>query len=141
MSQVRSTGEPVLVERDDMAVMFRRVADDQSGITRGWAELEAAIGSLRGRKFYGAFGAPSGEYRVCVQLLEDDRPDQLGLDVGTLPGGRYLRVTLHGEPPAVYALIAPTFERLAKDANADPSRPGIEFYRRHDTIELLLPVA
>ena len=135
------TEAPILVEREDVPVMFKRVTDDQSGITRGWAELETAVGSLRGRKFYGAFGAPSGEYRACVQLLESDHPDQLGLDVGTLPGGRYLRVTLHGEPPAVYALIAPTFEQLARGANADSSRPGIEFYRRHDTIELLLPVA
>ena len=121
--------------------MFKRVADDQAGITRGWAELEAAVGSLRGRKFYPAFGVPSGEYRACVQRLQDDQADQIGLDVGTLPGGRYLRVTLHGEPPAVYALIAPTFEQLAKRADADPSRPGIESYRRRDTIELLLPVA
>ena len=92
--------------------MFKRVADAQAGITRGWAELEAAVGSLRGRRFYGAFGAPSGEYRVCVQMLHDAQPDQFGLDVGMLPGGRYLRVTLHGEPPAVYELIAPTFARL-----------------------------
>ena len=120
--------------------MFKRVTDDQAGITRGWAELEAAVGSLRGRKFYGAFGAPSGEYRVCVQLRQDDQPDVLGLDVGTLPGGRYLRVTLRGEPPAVYAFIAPTFERLSKRADSDVSRPGIEFYRRRDTIDLLLPV-
>jgi hypothetical protein len=141
VSEVRLTEQPIPVERDDVAVMSTRVTDDQSGITRGWAELETAVGSLRGRKFYGAFGAPSGEYRACVQLLKDDRPDQLGLDVGTLPGGRYLRVTLHGEPPAVYALIAPSFEQLARGADADPSRPGIEFYRRRDTIELLLPIA
>ncbi len=120
--------------------MFKRVTDDQAGITRGWAELESAVGSLRGRKFYGAFGAPSGEYRVCVQLRSDDQPDKLGLDVGRLPGGRYLRVTLRGEPPAVYARIAPTFERLSEHADSDPTRPGIEFYRRRDTIELLLPV-
>ena len=71
----------------------------------------------------------------------DDRPEEIGFDVGTLPGGRYVRVTLRGEPPAVYGLIAPTFQRLAKRADADPSRPGIEFYRRRDTIDLLLPVS
>ncbi len=141
MSDQQLDMEGVLVERDDVAVMFKRVADDQAGITQGWAELEAAIGSLRGRKFYGAMYAPTGEYRVCVQMHQDDQPEGMGLDVGTLPGGRYLRVTLHGEPPAVYELIAPTFEQLAKRADADPSRPGIEFYRRRDTIELLLPVS
>ena len=38
-------------------------------------------------------------------------------------------------------LIAPTFERLAKQADPDPNRPSIEFYRRRDVIDLLLPVA
>lgn len=30
---------------------------------------------------------------------------------------------------------------LAKTARPDPGRPGIEFYRRRDEIDLLLPVA
>jgi hypothetical protein len=38
-------------------------------------------------------------------------------------------------------LIQPTFERLAERPDRDPSRPEIEFYRRHDLIELLFPVA
>ncbi len=50
------------------------------------------------------------------------------------------REAMRGEPPAVYGLIAPTFERLAKQADADPNRPSIEFYRRRDVIDLLLPV-
>ena len=58
----------------------------------------------------------------------------------TLPGGRYVQLRLQGEPPAVYELIAPTFERLAHRADRDPSRPDIEFYRRRDVIDLLLPV-
>jgi hypothetical protein len=41
----------VLVERHEVAVMFKRVADEQMAITRGWAEVEKAVGSLRGRKF------------------------------------------------------------------------------------------
>ncbi len=74
----------VLVERNDVRVMFKRVADEQSAISRGMAELEEAIGSLR--------------------------------------------------------LIAPAFEKLAECADRDRSRPGIEFYRRHDVVDLLLPV-
>jgi len=130
----------VLIERNDVRVMFKRVADEQSAISRGMVELEEAIGSLRGRKFYGAFDASGSEYRVCVQLREDDQPDALGLEVGTLPGGRYARVRLQGEPPGVYRLIAPAFKKLAERADRDRSRPGIEFYRRHDVVDLLLPV-
>lgn len=47
---------------------------------------------------------------------------------------------LEGAPPAVYDLIASTFEQLAQRGDRDPSRPGIEYYRRHGVIDLLLPV-
>ena len=128
----------VVIERAETPVMFKRVADDVTAIGRGMQEVENAVG-LRGRKYYGAFDN-DGEYRVCVQLREDDDPQALGLEVGTLPGGRYARERLTGEPPEVYELIGPTFHRLSNRPDRDPSRPGIEFYRRRDTIDLLLPV-
>ena len=40
--------------------MFRRVDDEPTAIGRRWAELEDAVGSLRGRKFYGAFDEAKG---------------------------------------------------------------------------------
>ena len=119
--------------------MYRVTDDNPEAMGRAWAELEAAVG-LRGRKFFGAFQPLTGEYRVCVQLRDGDDPDALGLKVGTLPDGRYLRLRLEGEPPAVYERIAPSFEALMKQADPDPSRPSIEFYRRRDVIDLLLPV-
>ena len=82
----------------------------------------------------------NGEYRICVQLREGDDPQAVGLEVGSLPGGRYARERLTGEPPRIYELIGPTFERLSRRPDRDPSRPGIEFYRRRDVIDLLLPV-
>jgi hypothetical protein len=134
-----SDGQTV-IEREEIAVMFTRAVDQQPAITRAWAELEEAVGSLRGRKFYGAFDAASGEYRACVQLRDDDEPSALGLEEGTLPGGRYARVRLEGEPPGVYGLIGPTFEKLAERPDCDRSRPSLEYYRRRDVIDLLLPV-
>jgi hypothetical protein len=131
--------EHVLIERDDVPVMFKRVADEPDAISRGMADVEDAVG-LRGRKYYGAFDADGDGYRVCVQLRENDDPEALGLEVGTLPGGRYARVRLTGEPPSVYRLIGPTFKRLSERPDRDRSRPGIEFYRRRDVIDLLLPV-
>jgi hypothetical protein len=129
-----------VVERDEVVIMFKRVSDEQKAISSGWAEVEEAVGSLRGRKFYGVFDETQGEYRVCVQVRDGDDPAALGLETGTLPGGRYAQVRLEGDPPAVYGLIAPTLKRLAARSDHDPSRPGIEFYRRHDVIDLLLPV-
>lgn len=134
-------GSTPIVERDAVRVMFRRTTDEQEAITRTWAEVEAAVGSLRGRKFYGVFDPEANEYRVCVQWRDGDDAGILGLEDGSLPGGRYARERLEGEPPGVYGLIQPTFERLAQRPDHDPSRPGIEFYRRHDLIDLLLPVA
>ena len=125
-----------MVERDAVPVMFKRVADEEDAIGQGISDVEAVIGSLRDRKCYGAFA--DGEYRVCVQIREGDDPTVLGLEAGELPGGRYARVRLKGSE--VSRLTTPTFERLAQRPDHDPSRPGIEFYRRHDVIELLLPI-
>lgn len=134
-------GEPVVVERDEVRVMFRRTADEQAAITRAWSELEDAVGSLRGRKFYGTLDPATREYRACVQWREGDDAAALELEEGTLPGGRYARERLEGEPPAVYGLIQPTLERLATRPDRDAARPEIELYRRRDVIDLLLPVA
>ena len=128
--------EAVVIERDAVPVMFKRVADEEAAIGHGIADVEAVIGPLRGRKCYGAFAA--GEYRVCVQIREGADPAAIGLEVGELPGGRYARVRLKGSD--LSRLIAPTFERLAQRPDRDASRPGIEFYRRHDVIDLLLPI-
>jgi hypothetical protein len=128
--------EALVIERDAVSVMFKRVADEERAIGQGISDVESVIGSLRGRKFYGAFA--DGEYRVCVQIRAGDDPEAIGLEVGELPGGRYARVRLKGSD--LSRLIAPSFERLEQRADRDPSRPGIEFYRRHDVIDLLLPV-
>ena len=117
--------------------MFRRTWDQQDAIARAWSEVEAALGSLRGRKFYGSFDPNGNDYSVCGEVTEGDDADALGLEQGTLPGGRYARERLEGEPPALYRLIRPTFERLEKRPDRDPTRPQIEFYRRHDVIDLL----
>jgi hypothetical protein len=129
----------VPVERNEVDVMFIRIRDDVAEMRPAWQLLEGLVGT-RGRKFFGAFYAPTKEYRVCGQLKEGDDPNALGLEVGTLPGGRYLRTRLRGEPPALYDRIAPTFEALLQQAPSDQARPSIEFYRRHDEIDLLLPV-
>lgn len=141
VSRVSAGQQATIVEREDVEVMFRRTADEQEAITRAWAELEELVGSLRGRKFYGVFDAERNEYRACVELHDRDDAQALGLETGTLPGGRYARVRLEEEPPALYGLIAPAFATLAQRRDRDPGRPEIEFYRRHDVVELLLPVA
>lgn len=132
--------QTAVVDRDDVAVLCLRVRDELAEIQRAWPQLERQVGSLRGRRFYGAGDAEAGWYRACVALREGDDADELGLELWTLPGGRYLRTRLRGEPPGVYESIGPTFERLAALAEADAARPWIEDYRRHNLIDLLVPL-
>jgi hypothetical protein len=126
------------IDRDEIAVQFVRGRDELPDIRRVWNELEAVV-ALCGRRFYGAFDPVANDYRACVEVREGDVLVP-GLESGTLPGGRYLRARLRGDPPAVYDLIAPTYDELTKQAKPDTSRPSIEYYRRNDEIDLLLPI-
>ena len=117
---------------------FVRVPDGLEHIRRAWDELEAVV-ALRGRHFYGAFDPVAKDYRACVEVGEGDGLTP-GLESGTLPGGRYLRARLRGEPPGIYERIGPTFEELIRQAKPDETRPSLEHYRRHDEIDLLLPI-
>jgi effector-binding domain-containing protein len=131
--------EATQVERDEIAVLFIRTPDDVEAFGPAFQRLEQLVG-LRGRKYYGAFYPREKEYRACVEAREGDDAQALGLESGTLPGGRYLRSRLRGEPPELYSRIGPLFEALAAENPSDDSRPSIEFYRRLDEIDLLLPV-
>jgi hypothetical protein len=128
-----------VVVREPVEVMLVRVADELPAIQCAWAEFEAAVG-LRGRKFYGAFDPATDTYSVCAVLRPDDDPSEFGAERGTLPGGRYACVRLHGEPPRVYEEIGPTAERLEQRSDADHTRPTLEYYRRRDLIDVLVPV-
>jgi len=128
------------VEREPVEVMFLRTRDDPADMGPAWQRLEGLVGT-RGRKFFGAFYPSTKEYRVCVQIKEGDDAGALGLETDTLPGGCYLRERIRGEPPALYERIAPTFQELLNHATSDEARPSIESYRRHDEIDLLLPLA
>jgi hypothetical protein len=128
-----------IVVREPTDVMLVRVADELPEIQRAWASFETAVG-LRGRKFYGAFDPLTDTYSVCAVLRPDDDPSEFGAERGTLPGGRYACVRLRGEPPHVYEEIGPTAERLAQRSDADCTRPTLEYYRRRDLIDVLVPV-
>jgi len=128
-----------IIQRRPVQIMFLRTEDSVPAIQLGWDRLESLV-PLRGRKFYGAFDPQTNEYWVCTELKDGDEPGALGLESGTLPGGRFVRARLQGEPPAVYGEIAPAFKALIRSTTPDRSRPQIEFYRQRDEIDCLLPV-
>lgn len=130
---------PDVVERAPVEVMLLRVADEVPAIRDGWTRLESIVG-LRGRHFFGVFDGVADEYRVCVELQDADDPGALGLERGTIAGGRYRRERLRGDPPAVYERIGPTVQALEAEGGVDESRPVVEHYRRHDEIDVLVPI-
>lgn len=134
-----SVSDEHVVLRQPVEVMLVRVADELPRIQRAWAAFETAVG-LRGRKLYGAFDPAASTYSVCAVLRPGDDPAAIGAERGTLPGGRYACVRLHGEAPGVYEQIGPTAQRLAQRPDADHTRPTLEYYRRHDVIDVLVPV-
>jgi DNA gyrase inhibitor GyrI len=57
-----------------------------------------------------------------------------------VPGGAYARIRLEGEPPAIYDDIPQSIEILEGSFDVDPKRPYIEYYRRRDMIDVIVPV-
>jgi hypothetical protein len=128
------------VERTSTPVMYLQTADgDGPAIGAAWDRLERLVG-LRGRSFLGVFDTAAGWYRTCVALRDGDDPAALGLPTTVIPGGRYLRARLRGDAPAIYDRLAPTYAELQQAGALDLSRPGIEYYRRADEIDVLMPV-
>lgn len=129
------------VERDDVAVLYvGEVGPPGEVAPRVWERLEAALPDLRGRKLYGAFYPSASEYRACAEIADLAEDARLGLASAVLPGGTYLRTRLRGEPGEVYPRIGPAFDALSKAATPDLDRPSLEYYRRRDEVDLLLPI-
>jgi hypothetical protein len=128
---------PVVVTREDTPVLYVSAADELPDIRRAWERLEEVV-PLRGRRFVGAVW-PGGVYWAAVERLAGESEGDL--EAGTIPGGPYARTRLRGEPPELYDRIGPEFEALVAASPHDASRPGLEYYRRHDEIHLLVPVS
>jgi DNA gyrase inhibitor GyrI len=128
-------------ERPDTPVLFAASPGTPENIPaaaqRAWRDLEAAV-EPRGRKAFGYWLPQEREYRACFSLQDTDDPDALGLGRTVLPGGHYRRARLKGE--TAYAEIGPAFDELVSDASIDESRPWLEFYRRHDEVDVLVPI-
>lgn len=128
------------VERADAVVRYVEVADELDQIRAAWPTLEAAVGSLRGRRFVAAFDPVQGWYRACVESRGEANAAERDLAEMVVPGGRFLRIRIRGEPPGIYDEIAPAYELLLSSAERDDRRPSLEHYRRLDEIDILMPV-
>jgi hypothetical protein len=125
------------VERKEIAVQFVRVpigrtrSDAPGASSRTW--LRSAGGTSMARSI------PSRTSTAPASRCDQDDLAG-GLESGTLPGGRYRRARLRGDAPEIYERIKPTFDALAAQHAPDETRPSLEHHRRHDEIDLLLPI-
>jgi len=133
-------GKIASVTREDTPALSREVPLDLAAIQAAWPAFESGFDSLKGRRMMGLIDNRAATYRLCCERLPRDAENSLGLDETTIPGGRYLRLRLVGDPPGVYDQIAAAFDELFEHAEHDPTRPLIEFYRREGEIDCLLPV-
>jgi len=129
-----------IVTLPDIPVMF--VAGDPARPIAAQApdafrRLEAALPSLKGRRFYGA--VLGREYRACVALQPTDDRSALPHPIWSLPGGCYVRRRLADWERHV-ADIAPAFATLCARPDSDPSRPCLEHYRSRRELFLLAPI-
>ena len=121
-------------------VMLERTRDELPAIQQLWPRFEGLVG-LCGRRIYAMVDTQAGTYAACTPVKDGDDPGHLGLATATLPGGWYLRARIPGDPLGLYERIGPVMQALtALAAPADPGRPLIEYYKRHDEIELWVPV-
>jgi len=131
------------IDRSDVEVL-RVLADMKGG---GPAEamhrLESKLPSLKGRKFYGTFRLlPEGEeYFAGVEKLPTDDPVAMNLEVGTIPGGSYVRRKVWDWEKVIAAgKLGSIFEEMVTYYHVDRSRPDIEYYRSMTELHLLVPV-
>lgn len=129
------------VVEDEVPVMYAvETGELPQAAEAAFGRLESKLESLQGRRIYGLFYPDAGEYRACASLVEGDQPEALGFDRGKVPGGAYLKARLRGEPDEVYPRIHTVFAAMLETGEPDESRPAVEYYRRRDELELLLPI-
>ena len=131
-------GSSDLIVRGPVAVMLSTCEDVLPAIQELWPRFERLVG-LRGRKMYAQVDLVAGTYSTCTPIRNGDDPERLGLRRGVL-GGTFRRGHLRGVPPELYRSIGPGFEELEAAGDVDRTRPLVEFYKRHDQIELWVPV-
>jgi hypothetical protein len=131
------------IERSETEVLRVRADMKGSGPAGAMRLLESKLTSLKGRKFYGAFRLleDGEEYFACVERIAGEDPANMGLDVGVLPGGLYVRRKLNDwETIIASGQLGEHFKELIQTHEFDRNRPEIEYYRSMSELHLLLPV-
>jgi hypothetical protein len=131
------------VDREEIEVLRVLANWNGTGPAGAMHTLESKLPNLKGRRFYGTFRPlPDGEeYFACVERVPSDDPAAMGLEVGHIPGGRYVRRKLLNWELVIRAgKLGEYFEEMVRTHGCDPARPSIEYYRSMSEMHLLVPV-
>jgi len=133
-----------IVDRPRIEVLRVRADMKGKGPKAAFDVLESKLPSLKGRRFFGTVRIldDDEEYYACVERLPTEDPEALGLEVGTIPGGRYVRRRVWDWESVVAAgKMKEISEEFARGYVLDPERPSVEFYRSMKELHILLPLA
>jgi len=133
-----------VVDRQSVEVLRVRADMNGGGPKAAFDVLEAKLHSLRGRRFYGCIWVreDQDDYFACVERLPTEDPEQLGLEVATIPGGKYVRRKVFDWLKVVEAgRMKEIGQEFAHGYTLDPRRPTLEYYRSMDELHILLPLA
>jgi hypothetical protein len=130
-----------VVELPELAVLRVHADMDGLGTAGAFEQLEAALPTLKGRRFYGTMliSSEGPTYYACVERIDGDTAPTPPLEAGTIPGGMYARRKVDGWENRLADLPRIVHEMIAQNDH-DPSRPTVEFYRSQRELHLLLPV-
>lgn len=119
--------------------MYIEAERGTAGAKKAFDDLESCLKDLHGRKFYGVVYSDL-YYWAAVAVKEDDNPENIGLKVGEIPGGEYVKKRIWNWVEHIHE-IKSVFENMAKENKEDTSRPRIEFYQGEEEYMVLwLPV-
>ena len=117
-------------------------------VSRTFDELEKRIGRIKGRKFYGLSREVNGseEYLACAGIEAEDEPAKIGLDLVTLPAGKYDRELLKNwaskwdgrNIEGLHELFQSMAGRNA--GKIDSERYTVEYYRSQKELYIMIPL-
>lgn len=126
-----------LANKKVMYVETNRIPD---GISKTFEELESKLPSLKQRRFFGVMFRD--KYWAAVEIIAQDDPTSLGLELAEIPGGKYACTKLKKwDQNSLSVDIPRIFKELTRGFNIDNTRPFIEFYRSQQELVLQAPIA
>ena len=126
------------VQLDDIDVLYVPSAAGVAGAAAAMACVEAALPTLRGRRFYGVCYDPEDDFRACVAIGPGDDVAP-GLHRGVIPGGHYAKAKVRTSDeiakPWRYCVLSMSGITLAR-ASSSTAASGRSFCtgrsRNHD---------